>query len=183
VPSSQAPPPGTILVVDDELEVAGFRRRRARCRRVYGAAGERGCCDAVHERTGSRGKASKSAARHQGAAYVGVHLWCDPRPRYPNCPRRNAPRQAIHCGGLVDEVTNPPQASVAFRKTQSTLINRECPKLLADLSMPWIAFTEWRPPTSGFLISFGGKPGGVGTFYLGRAFGLGDLSSLLAKYG
>jgi hypothetical protein len=36
-------------------------------------------------------------------------------------------------------------------------------------------------PTSGFLISFGGKTGGVGTFCLGRAFSLGDLSSLLAK--
>ena len=36
-------------------------------------------------------------------------------------------------------------------------------------------------PTSGFLIGFGSKTGGVGTFYLGRAFSLGDLSSLLAK--
>jgi hypothetical protein len=36
-------------------------------------------------------------------------------------------------------------------------------------------------PTSGFSISFGGKRGGVASFYLGRACRLGDLSSLLAK--
>jgi hypothetical protein len=34
-----------------------------------------------------------------------------------------------------------------------------------------------------FLISFGGKAGSGGAFYLGRAFSSEDLSSLLAKIG
>ena len=38
-------------------------------------------------------------------------------------------------------------------------------------------------PTSDFLISFGDKTGSAGTFSLGRAFSLGDLSHLLTKMG
>ena len=38
-------------------------------------------------------------------------------------------------------------------------------------------------PTSDFLISLGDKTGSAGTFYLGRAFSLGDLSRLLTKMG